>query len=251
MPPPLPTPATSPAVEYRLRTELLRGRIVRSSVFVGLLALAMIATVWWLRGGPATPPWGTALYAVVSLGAGGYGVSLGVRRQLDAARGWRLLLTPNELVVRPANVAEFRTNRDERPTVEEVPGVGLRVRPPGRGRSFVVPLAVDGYEQVRAALAGWPCGVRRVPRPWARTRVAVVLSAALAPVAGMLYVLYSDDAPRVVPVGLAVSAALAGCLVATVRSRQVDARTRRTMWMALLPLAAVLWKVVRLWDAAW
>ncbi len=129
--------------------------------------------------------------------------------------------------------------REEVTRIEERPKQALVVHGPGK-RAVGVPVMIEGYDEIRAALATW-----RPIEPAQPARINLMRMLTVFGVLGGWAATYLFDDPRVViPVGSLVIIGLIASMVIIWRNKMLDARFKRlTLWV-LMPLFAVIVRVI-------
>ncbi len=149
---------------HRLRPEALaqtvreHHRQVYRRIPLMVLALGVGLAIPPLSGSTLSPV-ALGVLGVLGLGAMGLSVRDGLRkaeaRLEEHFRTYKLELGEEGLVHRSAVLPEQRLGRGEVTLIEESPGLGLVVWGTRAGASLVLSPNLEGYEEIRARLAGW------------------------------------------------------------------------------------------------
>ncbi len=173
----------------------------------------------------------------ISWVAGGFGLWRGYSRRRAVLQGFQVILERDEITRVAPGFPDLTLFRDEIQDLTEIPGGGLAIRTADPRRRIDVPTALVGYEELRAALAGWK-PVRVLPRS-ARLGRAVQIALLAAVVGALLATMFSMNLYVIIPCGLFLIAFGVWALWSTQRNPQVDRRTKLLMWAFLLPLLGV------------
>jgi len=129
--------------------------------------------------------------------------------------------------------------RDEVTRIEERPGQGIAVY--GRDKRVVgVPSMIGGYDEIRTALALWRPIEPAVPNRGGWKGTLIVFGV----VAGWAATYLFDDPRLVIPIGSLVVIALLVSLVLIWRNKMLDVRYKRLMLLVLLPVAAIVVRLI-------
>ncbi len=176
----------------------------------------------------------------LAITAGGAGVYRALSLQREQWASFRLVLEGDALTRHVANLPPFTVRREDVKRLEEIGGTGLVLRTRSPGAVLIVPMALLGYGELRATLAGW----RDIESTSIKRAAARGWTKLLGIVGGVLVafgIVIGVNDPRIVtPVGaIAVGVALWG-LVSIRRDPQIDERTKRGAWMGLFPVLSIV-----------
>jgi hypothetical protein len=118
---------------------------------------------------------------------------------------------------------------------------GLLVRGAAAGQAIWIPGSVKGFSELSSRLSNWQTierPNRRVPWPLISALVSV------GSIATFVLVFVSHNPWLVVPLGLCFSAFLLWCTWYVRRSPHLDERIKKTAWFFLMPVVALLGRVV-------
>lgn len=223
-------------MEYRLSDAAVRRLTNRQTLTSGVTMLIAGATALLIvqHNQPDASLW-IALPILILLGVS---VAIGratARRRFSAMV---LTLTGDTIVMNaPGTLVPQQVRRDEVVRIEERRGQGLAVRA-GGGRIVGVPAVLDAYDDIRAVLATWHPIEPVQPANGLVKLLPFVFMAAFAVSFG------SNDPRIVVPLGSLCAIGLIAAIIYTLRSRVIAPALRVTMFVALLPLAALIVRII-------
>jgi len=173
----------------------------------------------------------------------GFAVAMGARSAINRAQrqleSFRILLEDDSIRRRQEDVPDVIVERSAVTAIEEREGQGIAVYGADR-RSFVpVPIHVEHYTLVRQQLARW-----RPIEPKPPAGGAWTLLVTIAVLGGFAVVALTTDRLLIITVGSALAIALLVCIVLVLRSPHASGRLKRNMLVAILPLAAIIARVV-------
>lgn len=215
----------------------LRRRTLRQLAMMGVF-LSIFLVVFFLV---KTEMRGAA--APVALVIVGFAMFMGTRNAMKRSQrqleSFRILLDDHSIRRVMNEFPDLAVQRSEVTAIEEREGQGLAVYGTDRRVSLPVPIHVERYAELRRALEQWhPIE----PKPPARGAGWTVLAMA-AVIAGFGVTFLATNLLLVIVVGSALAIALILCMVMVLRSPHTNARLKRNMLVALLPLAAIIARV--------
>lgn len=154
-------------------------------------------------------------------------------------RSYTLVLSNDAIAAHIAGVSNLEIARRDVAAIEERAGYGLLVRS-RRGQLIGVPYELEGFDAVRDDLRSWHPIVAAPPKHvwlW-----SVLVGYGVLCAFGVLMV--SNDALVVVTAGGLLIAALLWGVVVVWRNPAVTAEGRRKMLLAILPIAAIVARIV-------
>lgn len=175
------------------------------------------------------------------------GVSMwrGFRLQVRRLQSYRIAISPVGISCTQDGVQDVIIPAAAITRVTELSGKRLTVYGQTSRQVIAIPASVDGFDDVRQALASWH-HIEPVEES-ALSRAGSTI-AGVATIAAFVLVFASDSPALVTSVGIAFIAALSWGVVATVRSPHVDSRFKRRMWVLILPAASVVARIWSMWQ---
>ena len=176
----------------------------------------------------------------LAITAGGAGVYRALSLQREQWASFRLVLEGDALTRHVAKLPPLTFRREELTRLEEIAGAGLVLRSRSQGAVLVVPVALVGYGELRAALADWrdiesTSFKRAAARGWTK-----LLGIAGGVLLAFGIVIGVNDARIVTPVGAIVVGILLWSHVSIRRNPQIDERTKPRAWLILLPVLSIV-----------
>ena len=227
---------------YRLSdsaSDALTRRAGMSSVLVGGAA-AVVGIVIAVRNTQPASMWPLAMAIPLLCIAGFFGVRQALRRQRLAWQSFELSLTPEGLHRRMAGYPDVEIRRDEISAIEERPS-GLVVRSRPGGQALLIPKGLVGFDEVRQHLTAH----HSIQKPGGDTNRLVSQMLAVVATVGVFAVVFLSTDPRVVvPLALIMLAGAAWTIWAVRRSPDIDERTKRTIWIVLMPALGAVFKAL-------
>lgn len=221
--------------DYRASDELvrtLRRRFLTSAVPMALLAVAAGAGVVMAQRGPIIfliPL--IALVLAVSM-ANAY------RRQTARVASLRYSVTRNDITQTIDGTPPFTLARASVERIELHPTGEITLA--GAEQSLRIPREIHNREALLDELRDWAPVQDGPPIRSGMTSTVGGLGVMI----GFAAVVLSQDPRVVVPVGIALVATLVWSAIAILRNPHVDARTRRMALFMILPLAAIVMRVI-------
>ena len=168
-------------------------------------------------------------------------VILSMRRWKRTFNSLEYTVTENAIARTQRGMPALEIAFSEVTSVEEHIGKRLEIRTARRWRTIHVFTGTEGYEDLRGRL---PFPVRRLSP--ARTRADMFLTYFGLTVTLMCITVATTSraALVVVPAGIASVAAMIWAFIAIRRSPNIDLRTKRLSWLALIPMAGLAGRIV-------
>lgn len=171
------------------------------------------------------------------------------RQQAERFRGFRVLLSASGLQRNQPGLTEVFIPASQISRVAALPGKSLTVYGPTPQQVIVIPATTEGYQQIREVVDAW-CP----PEVSAQARLSSQLPAiaGVATIVALVTVFRSENAVIVMPVGLALIVFLGWAISSVRRSPHLDAGLKRSLWLVLVPIAAIaarIWSVWGIWPA--
>ncbi|HEX6159776.1 MAG TPA: hypothetical protein VF111_06395 [Thermoanaerobaculia bacterium] len=223
--------------EYHASPELLRT--LRRRVLFSALPLALIAVAVGAAGVVTRP--GPILF-VVPLIALVLAISLlnAYRRQSARIATLTFVTTRDGLTQSIDGAPPFTIDREAVRRIEVHASGEITLHGPTDEESIRIPREIEHREMLLEELKQW---APLEDGPAVRSNVQSRFTS-LAVIAGFAAVVLSQDPRIVVPAGVAVVVALAWSSVAILRNKYVDEKTRRMALFMILPVAAVVLKII-------
>ncbi|HEX8171723.1 MAG TPA: hypothetical protein VF824_14395 [Thermoanaerobaculia bacterium] len=168
-----------------------------------------------------------------------FGLRRGYRVQRDALASLELTVTPERITRTMSGFPEFNLRRDEVVRITIAPTGALTLHAASAQRTLGIPAQIERRDELVAELAQW-----RAIEPAPSRGSSWPILAALLTIAAFVTTFVATNAIVVAVTGIALAIALGACAVLIWRNPQADARTIRLSFLVLLPLAAVIVKVV-------
>jgi hypothetical protein len=234
-----------------------RKAITRGIVWSVLLsAIAFIAGLFGLasendQGASAdgkVPVWPLLVFIAVCVP---YGAFRGIRRSLRILReGWdsyELGLGDDFVLKKQANMPEIEIGRDEITRVQEASSKGipngLVIRTADRQCFISVPVALDGYDEVKYQLGHWHQLEALSTLKYLALQILVWL---LIP-AALLVIFVSRNEWLVLAVGIMLITFMGFAIVELRRSMNVDSRAKNLRFMILATIVLIVMVVLRVY----
>jgi hypothetical protein len=170
-------------------------------------------------------------------------VTRGIRQQNRRWLSYKLTLSPTDVTKTQDELPVVTIPFEEITQLQEFANEGLSVRTARRHDFIFIPVSLNGYEEVKSRLAHIreiePKSRRAIP-----LRLVLTLLFTLGAAGLMIAVMQSHTASFVLPVGLIMLLFLSWGLFETQRSKLFSQTQRRLMWFMLLPLLALLGKLI-------
>jgi hypothetical protein len=136
-------------------------------------------------------------------------------------------------------------SRSEVQRIAERTGQGFRIETSDYKKNIWVPKELEGYEEVKTLLLSTtPAQASTMRYP-----LAIVYGASLLMIAGFFTVMWSKQRMLVTTAGLIVVCVLIYSAVELARSwPNLSRQTKRTAWIMVFPILAVIAKIVAVWQ---
>jgi len=246
---------------YTLKPEVFqqeKRKVIRRSVIIFLLLLAAasvagLLALWSGRDQADSadgflPVWSAfVLIGVFAL----YGAYRGMRRSLRILKdGWdsyELGFGEDFVLKKQANMPEVEIGRDEIIRVQEATSKGtpngLVIRTADRHRFISVPVALDGYEEVKGKLADWQ---PVEPLSTVKYRYLQILIWLFMP-ASFLVIFLSRNEWLVLGAGIILVTFMGFVIFELYRSRNIDPRAKNLRFMVVATIGLIVIVVLRVY----
>jgi hypothetical protein len=228
--------------------ETVRRRLtlVQTITFVGVLAI-FIATDFkstdreWLQGSILSLlPHVLALTFIGALFF--FSFRRGIRKQRENWLAYELLVGDDFVIRRMPGLSEREVRREEITAIGQSPQ-GLTIETSSRQRSLAVPATLGEFDEVRARLSEWkaPTEMRRAGWKQSPNLLYAVIIAELS-----LFIVFflSTQSWLLVCSGTPLFGGLIWSFVLLQKSAELAPKMKRTMWIILLPLIAIGFRLV-------
>jgi len=212
---------------------LVNDRLIRSAITYAVMyaIIVIVVEAQGVEGSPFIMAFLAAIFVVMIV------ISFFKMRRMMAALS--ITLNDDAISMNVPGVLASEVRRDEVTRIEERPAQALVVHGPGK-RVVGVPAKISGYDEIRAALATWRPIEPAKPDRLNLKRLLVTIA-----VLGGWTATYLFDDPRVViPIGSLVAIGLLASSVIVWRNKMIDARYKRMMLWALMPVFALIVRVI-------
>jgi hypothetical protein len=242
--------ATDSVRTYRLdpegfiaaRNKLLRQRIVLYAgilLFILLVLYKSFGQHW--RGASFGSVLPVLLSILIIFGALVAGVRKGIRQNLESWNSFELLIGRDFLVRRIEGLPELEIQKHEVTAIKETTA-GLRVETTQRDRAIGIASSLVDYADAKARLSRWLVPVQERQRWMSPARWSSLVG--LLVVVLFACIFYSDTSWIIVAAGVPLFTGLCACIWLIRRNVQISAQTKRLSLVAVLPLLAVVAKVI-------
>ena len=215
-----------------------RRKIFRVSVPLALAAVGVGVGIGATQGGASLE----FLAVIAPVMALFVGLSLyrAYRRQLRQIESYRLFISPEEIRREITGLPVLSIHREDVRAIELHPSGAITVKTERAAQLLLIPAEIRNRDVLLRELSEW-----RTPQPVSASPSSFkAIVTALAVLAGFAVTMLSRTPSIVIAVGSALALALAISCVLIWRHKQLSASTRRRAFFALLPLAAIVVRVI-------
>lgn len=216
------------------RSHRLKGEppTLRMAARLGVLVTLLGAGVGFYSAGDGISSGVLRATALLACTALLFGTVAARRANASRWRSLELILTPDTITRRIANLSELTVRRDDVVAIQETPGLGLIVVPKEKRWQIWVPVQLDDYQGVRAQLETWRTITQHEPRRFAPF---ILLLATVGWMLGLVAVALRAVEPAwVAGSSFLLAVSLASCLVILWRSPHVP-RSFKLFSLLLVP----------------
>jgi hypothetical protein len=224
-----------------------------------IVVFAVLGAVGWYAGGWRALPAARlapmmSLMIVAWIGS----IVFTLRRERHAWLSFELDVEADSIVRRVEGFPELRVERGEVVRIIETRGRGLAITAGKAAPLLWIDAALDGYEQVREILDQWRPIAMKSRRDAGRVLAVLAIVAGVVAALGVAY--WTEELRWFLPTGVPAIAVGIWSMIYVSRDPNVDAFTRRSVWVGVLPVLALVWKLVmlvreqgrgRMWWGPW
>ena len=230
------------------RFDELRKIMLTRSIPVSTLAIAVGLYLGLSQGQPQQGPNVTLialpLSIVLALLAGGFGLMRAVKRQRGLYDSYRLLIDDDSISREQLNTPSVRIMKSDISLIAKNKNGSITIKGKDNREVIGIGSQIEGYDELEAVLRQIkPLGGRDqrsfLERYGKLSGVATIIL--------MGAVFLSEDAITVILCGAVLLGLFGWSFLEVQRSKHIDAKTKRSMYVAIFPVFAVLAKIAFLW----
>jgi hypothetical protein len=226
------------------RTKLLRQR---AAFFVGIVVFLLalqykeFSNSW--QGGSIFSLLPALLSMLIALAALAFGAKKGIKRSRESWLSYELDIGEDFLTRRINDFPELEIQRHEITKIRES-STGLRVETESKDRVIGIAPALVGYEDAKTRLSQWVVPTQEVQQGWI-TPARWIVALPLLVLVFFATFYFATRSWLIVATGVPLLVGLSWSLLAIQKSLQVSAHTRRLSFVTILPMLAIVVKLIQ------
>ena len=171
-----------------------------------------------------------------------YSFRRGMRKQRENWLAYELLVGEDFVIRRMPGLSEMEIRREEITAIRQS-AEGLSIETSSRRRTLGLPSTLEEFDEVRARLSEWmtPTELRRAR--WNNSS-HLLYGAIIAELVLFIIFFLSTQSWLLVCSGAPLLLGLVVCLVVLQRSAQLAPKMKRNVWLMLLPMAAIVFRLM-------
>ena len=214
----------------------IKKRTMRITVpFVALALLLGFGISYYNAGGGdfTTLP----LVVLIGLGAGGFGILKGLNRQRDLFNSYTLTMDESSLQREQLNTATLRISKADVKEIVRCPNGSILIKGREQTDTIIVSANIEDYDNFMAALREWGEVRNHEAKP---LQQGLLLSLIVGGMALIATVYISTNKYLVLVSGTALLSGLVWSVYQVQTSKNVDRKTKRSLWWTVLVMLSVL-----------
>ena len=165
------------------------------------------------------------------------------RQQRDLAQSYLLIVNGDSITRKQEGAQDIYLTKNGIARITETPDKGLGIISINSKQRFGIPATLEGYDDLRRTLAAWHA-IQTVKPKKMYWQALVVPFLALVLIGLFAVAVISTDKVLVTAAGGLALIMSVGSAIVIWKNPQVDAKTRSKLWLASIPLVALIAKII-------
>lgn len=226
---------------YKFSSEGTKNQISRNIPFVIFLLVVCIA-VGFIQGYRGMSSDFNSWFVTIP----GFAIILGIairkaiKRQRDILNSIEINISENSINKSQKGFPLQIIQQNEIVSMIEYTGKGIMIKTQDKTKSIFIPFQINEFAEIKDVISGW----HPIEPAKGNTNYRLInLMSGLLTICAMVVVYVSHNKFVILSVGLLLALSLIFSLLFIQLSKQIDAQTKKSSWLILLPIFAVIYKM--------
>jgi hypothetical protein len=221
---------------FKLNTEELNKKLLKRSIVTVIIALIVWFTFFFAQGGTLDYPMYIIIPIVFIMGLIGFSIWQGMKKQKALFESYEITISDQLICREQLNTADISILVSEVVEIATYPKGGFSIKGSRNNGTIIIPPQIQNYEQLQATLQQIHPIILK-PTSFAKK---FIVPLTLLSISLMLCVYLVDDKIIVGASGALLTVLIIWSLVWIQRNKNVDRKTKNSMWIVLLVLASII-----------